>query len=187
MGGARRAAAALPAAPLLALAACSGAGTAASSAAPTTSAAAGPAPSATGPAPSSPAAAAGGSALAPCDVTEPAVVASVFGGTAQGEQPGSARNCTYRLSGGTVPQVEVFSYGPADQWDGVRGGYVANRGGVTDVTGIGDAAFRTKDAVAEVVVRTARGIFSVALVPRPRDAAVVARLDDLARRIATTG
>jgi hypothetical protein len=109
----------------------------------------------------------------------------VFGGTAQGEEPGPARNCTYRLRGGAVPTVQVFSYGPASNWDGVRAGYVTNRGGVTDVPGVGAAAFRTTDAIAEVVVRTDRGIFSVALVPRPKDAAVMGKLDALARRIAT--
>jgi hypothetical protein len=107
----------------------------------------------------------GGGVSGPCDLTEPAVVAEVFGGTVSGEMPEMARNCRYDVVGGVVDVVHVYYYGPASQWSGIRGGYVDNRGPLTDVAGVGDEAFHPGDVGAEeIVVRSGDVVFAVGLV-----------------------
>jgi hypothetical protein len=99
-----------------------------------------------------------------CDLTEPDLVASVFGGTGGGEEPGVARNCSYPLQGGTVDQIEIYYFGTASEWDGVKQGYSDNRGPLTDVTGVGTEAFYPGDVgELEIVVRAGDVIFAVGL------------------------
>jgi len=103
-----------------------------------------------------------GGEVQPCDLADAEMVASVFDGTVAPGEPGSARNCSFEVSGGEVQSVDVYYYGPADDWDGVRSGFDQNRGGTTDVSGIGEAAFFPNDRGArELVVRTDELIFSI--------------------------
>jgi hypothetical protein len=91
-------------------------------------------------------------------------VAEVFGGTSATGTPGQFRNCTFTIEGGVAPTVEVFYYGLASDWDGVLAGYEENRGGITEVSGVGDEAFYPEDAGPyELVVRSGDTLFAVAV------------------------
>lgn len=103
-----------------------------------------------------------GGDVQPCDLADADMVASVFEGTVAAGEPGTSRNCSFEVSGGDVLSVDVFYFGPADDWDGVRSGYDQNRGGTTDVSGIGEAAFYPNDRGSrELVVRTDEIIFAI--------------------------
>ncbi|MCI0544156.1 MAG: DUF3558 domain-containing protein [Actinobacteria bacterium] len=98
----------------------------------------------------------------PCSLATPEMVAAAFGGTVAPGQPGIARNCTYQITGGIDDSVDVYHYGTADSWDGVRQGFEDNRGGTTDVPGLGDEAFHPNDmGPMELVVSAGGVIFSV--------------------------
>ena len=98
----------------------------------------------------------------PCDLADAELVGSVFGGTVAEGVEGEARDCSFAIEGGSVFSVGVFYYGSADGWDSTRQGFEDNRGGVTDVEGIGDEAFFPGDFGArELVVRSGGEIFSV--------------------------
>jgi hypothetical protein len=120
-----------------------------------------------------------------CDVTEPAVVADIFGGTAT-EGPGDDTACTYTLQGGPVRQVVVFYYGKASDWDAIRDGYERNRGPLTNVPGVGDKAFYPGDVgEIEIVVLSGDVIFAVGLLePAQPKAAAAVNVKKLATRIA---
>ena len=127
----------------------------------------------------------GGGNLSACDLTEPAVVGEVFGEASTSEVGGAARNCTYPVSEGSATEVNVFYYGNASQWDGIREGYVDNRGGVTDVSGIGDAAFNPNDFGGyEVVVRSGDVVFAVSVFSGDPSDANLHNIAALAKRIA---
>jgi hypothetical protein len=118
-------------------------------------------------------------------VTEPAVVADIFGGTAT-EEPGDARNCTYTLQGGSVRQMIVYYYGKASEWDAIRGGYERNRGPLTNVPGVGNKAFYPGDVgEIEIVVLSGDVVFAVGLsaFAKPKGDAAV-NVKKLATRIA---
>lgn len=75
---------------------------------------------------------------------------------------GPARDCDFQISNGPVDNVQVFEFGPAAQFDGVRSGYEDNRGGTTDVTGVGDEAFYPGDVgPVTLVVKAAGQVFAV--------------------------
>lgn len=100
----------------------------------------------------------------PCDLADAAMVEAAFGATTSQGVEGELRNCDFQIEDGSAPTLTVFDYGDADEWDGAREGYVENRGGVTDLEGIGDAAFYPNDAGAsELVVQAGGRIFSVTL------------------------
>jgi hypothetical protein len=104
----------------------------------------------------------GGGIASPCDLADAALVESVFGGTVAQGVEGEFRNCDFTIEGGPVLSVTVFEYGSASDWDSTRDGFVDNRSGVTDVEGIGDAAFFPNDTGArELVVQSGGQIFSV--------------------------
>jgi hypothetical protein len=104
----------------------------------------------------------GGEISSPCDLADAEMVRSVFGGTVAEGVEGEARNCDFVIEGAPVFGVDVFYYGSADGWDSTRQGFEDNRGGVTDVEGIGDAAFFPGDTGAsELVVQSGGQIFSV--------------------------
>jgi hypothetical protein len=104
----------------------------------------------------------GGSISSPCDLADAELVESVFGGTVAEGVEGQARNCDFEVQGGPVFSVAVFYYGSADDWDSTRQGFEDNRGGVTDVEGIGDEAFFPGDFGArELVVQSDGETFSV--------------------------
>lgn len=103
-------------------------------------------------------------AVLACELADAALVMSVFEGTSGEGTPGTSRNCRFEISGGQVQTVTVFHYGPADDWDGVRQGYDANRGGTTDVPGIGNAAYYPNDrGPLELVVQTNEIIFALSV------------------------
>jgi hypothetical protein len=84
--------------------------------------------------------------------------------TSASAAPGIARKCTFTLVDGLVPTVEVFHYGSSTNWDEVRAGFEENRGGVTQVPGVGEDAFQPNDAAPyEIVVRYLDIIYSVAV------------------------
>jgi hypothetical protein len=121
----------------------------------------------------------------PCALVTPEVVASAFGAASASGAPGVARNCSYTIVDGVAPSVEVFHYGSASQWDGVRSGYEDNRGGVTDVPGIGEEAYQPNDVGPyEIVVRSGDVIFAVAVQSGPGGPEVEAALFELAGAIA---
>lgn len=115
--------------------------------------------------PAAPSAAGGGSGIAgtdPCNLATPEMVAAAFGGSSSAGVPGNARNCTFTLTGGSVPTVDVFYYGTAAEWDGIRAGFESNREGTTDVAGIGSQAFHPKDAgPTELVIVAGDTVYSV--------------------------
>ena len=60
--------------------------------------------------------------------------------------------------------VDVFWFGLASSWDGTRDGFVENRGGATDVSGIGDEAFYPNDSgPIEVVAHAGGEIFAITM------------------------
>jgi hypothetical protein len=98
----------------------------------------------------------------PCDLATADMVAAAFGGTSSAGLPGLARNCAYDIEGGSTARVDVYYYGTADLWDGIRAGFETNRGGTTDVSGIGSAAFYPGDAgPTELVVVAGDVVYSV--------------------------
>ena len=110
----------------------------------------------------------GGSAgTDPCNLATPDMVAAAFGGSSSPGVPGTARNCTFAVTGGSVPNVDVFYvdvfyYGTAAEWDGIRAGFESNRGGTTDVPGIGSKAFHPNDAgPTELVILAGDTVYSV--------------------------
>ncbi|MGH8924682.1 MAG: hypothetical protein ACRDWA_08640 [Acidimicrobiia bacterium] len=121
----------------------------------------------------------------PCDLVAPETVASVFGATSASGEPGIARNCTFTMAGGVAPSVEVFDYGAASDWDGIRAGFEDNRGGTTDIPGLGDEAFQPNDVGPyELVVRAGEIVFSVAVQVGSGGHEVEAALVELAGAIA---
>jgi hypothetical protein len=105
-----------------------------------------------------------GSGDDPCGLVSAETVAEVFGGTSASGAPGPARNCSFTVEGGIAPAVEVFHFGSAADWDGVKAGYEENRGGVTVVSGVGEDAYQPNDVGPyELVVRTDDVIFAVAV------------------------
>jgi hypothetical protein len=105
-----------------------------------------------------------GGEVQPCDLADADMVAAAFEGTVSPGEPGAARNCDFDITGGDVEAVDVYYFGEADDWDGVRTGYENNRGGTTDVSGIGAAAFFPNDTgPTELVVRTDAIIFAISV------------------------
>ena len=103
----------------------------------------------------------------PCNLATPEMVAAAFDGSSSPGVPGTARNCTFAVTGGSVPNVDVFYvdvfyYGTAAEWDGIRDGFESKRGGTTDVPGIGSGAFHPNDAgPTELVIMAGDTVYSV--------------------------
>ena len=120
-----------------------------------------------------------------CALVPPDVVAASFQGESASGEPGIARNCTFTIVGGLVPTVEVFHYGSSADWDGVKSGYEENRGGITEVPGIGEEAFQPNDVGPyEIVVRYLDIIYAVAVQSGGGGPEVEAAIHDLAEAIA---
>jgi hypothetical protein len=121
----------------------------------------------------------------PCFLVPAGTVASIFEAASASGEPGIARNCTFTLVDGLVPTVEVFYYGASTDWDGVRAGFEENRGGVTEVPGVGDEAFQPNDVGPyEIVVRYLDIIYSVAVQSGGGGPEVEAAILELATAIA---
>jgi hypothetical protein len=104
----------------------------------------------------------GGGIDSPCDLTDAAQVESVFGPSVSEGVEGEARNCSFEHDPGPVTSISVYYFGDADGWDGTRSGFEDNRGGTTDVSGIGDEAFHPNDTgPAELVVSAGGEIFAI--------------------------
>lgn len=132
--------------------------------------------------------AAGNENLSPCDLANAAMVTAAFEGTAAEGVPGSNQDCRFAITAGEVNFVRVFYFGNPSVWDEVRRGYEDNRGGTTDVAGLGEVAFYPNDAgPAELVVRTANFNFAVAAGETftPQPASVLADARELAQMIAS--
>jgi hypothetical protein len=115
----------------------------------------------------------------------PEQVAAAFGATGASAEPGIARNCTFTLEGGIAPTVEVFHYGPASGWVGVKTVYEENRGGVTEVDGVGQGAYNPNDVGPnELVVLSDDAVFAVAVQSGGGGPEVEAAIVDLAGDIA---
>jgi hypothetical protein len=100
----------------------------------------------------------------PCDLADADMVMAVFEGTASPGEPGIARNCAFAISDGEVGFVDVYYFGPATEWDRIRTNFEESRDGITDVTGIGEAAFYPNDlGPAELVIRTTDIIFAISV------------------------
>lgn len=105
-----------------------------------------------------------------CDLVDAEMVMATFEGTADDGAPGIARNCEFLITGGQVETVSVYYFGVAEDWDGIREGYDENRGGTTDVEGIGNAAFYPNDrGRVELVVRTDDIVFALWVFVYPAD------------------
>ena len=121
----------------------------------------------------------------PCSLVLAGTVASIFSAASASGAPGMARNCTFTLVDGLVPTVEVFHYGSSTDWDGVKAGFEENRGGLTDVAGVGDEAFQPNDVGPyEIVVRYVDVIYSVAVQSGTGGPEVEAAIVELATAIA---
>ncbi|MGH3650535.1 MAG: hypothetical protein ACRDU9_07465 [Acidimicrobiia bacterium] len=78
---------------------------------------------------------------------------------------GQASNCEFGVDGGVTDVVHVYYYGTDEGWDGTRQGFEDNRGGVTDISGIGDEAFHPNDTgPGALIVRAGGHIFSVGVI-----------------------
>lgn len=126
-----------------------------------------------------------------CQLTDAATVTATFEGTASEGVPGDARNCRFEITGGEAQSVSVFFFGADSSWDGVRQGFEDNRGGTTDVSGIGDEAFYPNDVGPSSLVVRANGIIfevspllATTFPPSLPSAALEADVADLARTIA---
>lgn len=120
-----------------------------------------------------------------CALVPAGTVAAAFDATSASGEPGIARNCTFTLVDGLVPTVEVFHYGSSTDWDGVKAGFEENRGGVTEVPGVGDEAFQPNDVGPyEIVVRYLDIIYSVAVQTGSGGPEVEAAILELATAIA---
>jgi hypothetical protein len=107
---------------------------------------------------------AGASADDPCALVTPEQVAAVFAAASATGEAGVAFNCSFTLVDGLAPSVEVFLYGPSSAWEGIKDGYEDNRGGVTDVAGVGEGAYHPNDAGPyEIVVQSGDVVFAVAV------------------------
>ena len=107
-----------------------------------------------------------------CQLADADMVTAAFQGTADEGMPDIASNCRFELTGGEVEAVSVFYFGDASSWDSVRQGYEDNRGGTTDVSGLGDEAFYPNDVGPYSLVVQSEGIIfsvsvSVAFIPMP--------------------
>jgi hypothetical protein len=120
-----------------------------------------------------------------CALVPAGTVASIFAAASASGEPGIARNCTFTLVDGLAPTVEVFHYGSSTDWDGVKAGFEENRGGVTEVPGVGDEAFQPNDVGPyEIVVRYLDIIYSVAVQTGGGGPEVEAAILELATAIA---
>ncbi|MGH8528715.1 MAG: hypothetical protein ACRETN_02570 [Nevskiales bacterium] len=132
-----------------------------------------------------------------CGLTDPAEVAGVFGGNVAAEDPGQAyaNSCGYELEGVAFDRpltndVVIYrhdseKYGVEKSWPGVKAGYEKHRGPLTDVPGIGDAAFNPADAgTQELVVKTAKAIFVIEARVKNAPPDFGDRINELGRRIA---
>lgn len=126
-----------------------------------------------------------------CQLTDAATVTEVFEGTASDGAPGAARNCRFEITGGEAESVSVFFFGADSSWDGLRQGFEDNRGGTTDVSGIGDEAFYPNDVGPSSLVVRANGIafqvsplLGITFPASLPSAALEADVADLARTIA---
>jgi len=130
--------------------------------------------------------ASGGDIGSPCDLVDASEVESVFGPTVSDGVEGEARNCSFGHDPGPVTSIDVYYFGGADGWDGTRSGFEDNRGGTTDLAGIGDEAFHPNDTgPQELVVRAGGEIFAITVFtslfedPDPAVAVAVAELATL--------
>jgi hypothetical protein len=120
----------------------------------------------------------------PCGLTEPNVVAEVFGGTVDGGEKPFSNLCSYELRGTTVEAVSVTRYGDRNSWSGLRDLFADQRGPLTDVPGVGKEAFNPGDVGdREILVLAGNVAFSVGVMG---DTARTAgpQVTELARRIA---
>ncbi|MCZ4499691.1 MAG: hypothetical protein JWQ74_2244 [Marmoricola sp.] len=100
-----------------------------------------------------------------CEITSAATVQKVFGGTVPAGVPGQARNCEFKVAGGSPATVEVFAFGSAADFDSLKSGYADNRGPLQELPGIGESAFSPGDAGQnEVVVKAGGTVFAVSVV-----------------------
>lgn len=128
-----------------------------------------------------------GSIESPCDLADAALVQEHFAGTVAEGVEGSARNCSFEIEGGEATSVDVFYFGNASGWEGTKKGYEENRGGVTEVDGLGDDAYFPNDAGdRELVVSAGGEIFAVTAFTGFEDPSsdAVASVRDLAAAIA---
>jgi len=94
-----------------------------------------------------------------CQLTDAATVTEIFEGTASDGVPDDViPECRFEITGGEAKSVGVFFFGPESNWDSVREGFEDNRGGTTDVSGIGDEAFYPNDVGPTSLVVRANGI-----------------------------
>jgi hypothetical protein len=119
-----------------------------------------------------------------CDVTDATTIQSVFGGVVGDGTPGHARDCVYIIDGGAATNVHVFYYGTAAELGGIKSGYQANRGPLSDLSGIGDDAFSPGDVGAnEVVAQAGDTVFAIGI--SAVDAKeITPEVTELARRVA---
>jgi hypothetical protein len=119
-----------------------------------------------------------------CDLTEPEVVAEVFGGTAV-EEPGLVplTQCWYEVTGGAASTVTLTYMGKASLWSGIKAAYVRNRGPIKPVDGVGDDALNPGDVGdKELLVVAGKAVFAVGVLdPTP---AAGEKITELGRRIA---
>ncbi len=129
----------------------------------------------------------GNEVSSPCDLADAGMVQTAMGGTVTDGVEGEFLNCDFDIEAGSALGVSVYDYGNDNGWEGPRQGFVDNRGGVTDVENIGEAAFYPNDAgPSELVVRAGGRIFSVTAFTGLEDASTGALngLSDLAIAIA---
>ncbi|MGB8331957.1 MAG: hypothetical protein WCE62_17660 [Polyangiales bacterium] len=112
---------------------------------------------------------------------------AAFGVTASEGVPGNASNCEFDTPGGETGSVNVFYFGDDSGWEATRNGYEMNRGGTTDVPGVGEEAFYPNDfGPTELVVRANGIVFAVSAFTffSEPSAALAADVAELAQAIA---
>jgi hypothetical protein len=119
-----------------------------------------------------------------CDLTEPEVVAEVFGAAAV-EEPGPVplTACAYRVSDDAETTVVLTYMGASNLWSGIKASYVRHRGPIRPVDGIGDEALNPGDkGVNELLVVAGKAVFAVGVLDPTPDSG--AKITELGRRIA---
>ncbi len=121
-----------------------------------------------------------------CSLATADMVAAAFGGSAANGVEG-VRSCSFEITGGSASSVSVFLYGAASDWDEIRRVYEDNRGGTTDVTGVGDEAFNPNDVGEyDLVVLSGDVAFGVGVVTGPDSPDIPGDMVELAQAIASS-
>jgi hypothetical protein len=122
-----------------------------------------------------------------CRLSDRDEVGAIFGVTPREEKAGPfPGTCSYTFPDEPELEVIISDLGSAGTWSQLRDTASTNRGGVTSVADVGEAAFAPGDAKGhEVVVRVEDTIFAVVVTAPSYDGDVEPKVVELARAAAS--